>query len=112
MGKPRRKIAAQAEETTTPPTALAASQSIARVDKAQGNNLFTCSLPDGKTILVELETRLRNTIWIISGCYVLIDTKEADARDNKIDGEIVNVVRDERSWRKAPFWYSTNLLLQ
>jgi len=39
-----------------------------------------------------------------NGGYVLIDTKEANARENKIEGEIQNVVRDEREWRKESYW--------
>jgi len=43
-------------------------------------------------------------MWIKRRGYVLIDTKEADARQNKLDGEIINVVRDERVWRKEAYW--------
>jgi probable RNA-binding protein EIF1AD len=104
MGKPKRNVVAAAEETSTPPSSLTATQSIARVIKAEGNSLYSCTLPDQKTVLVELEARFRNTIWIKRGGYVLIDTKEADVRQNKIDGEIINVVRDERAWRKQAYW--------
>jgi probable RNA-binding protein EIF1AD len=104
MGRPKRNVFAAAEETATPPSALTATQSIARVIKAEGNSLYSCYLPDQKRILVELLPRFRNTIWIKRGGYVLVDTKEADARDNKLDGEIVNIVRDEHVWRKEPYW--------
>jgi len=104
MGRPKRNVFAAAEETSTPPSALTATQSIARVIKAEGNSLYSCSLPDKKIVLVELLPRFRNTIWIKRGGYVLIDTKEAGARDNKLDGEIVNVVRDEHLWRKESYW--------
>jgi len=33
-----------------------------------------------------------------------VDTKDAGVRENKIQGEILNVVRDEREWRKEPYW--------
>ena len=104
MGRPKRHVFAAAEETSTPPSALTATQSIARVIKAEGNNLYSCSLPNQKIVLVELPSRFRNTIWIKNGGYVLIDTKEADVRQNKIDGEITNVVRDEHLWRKESYW--------
>ncbi|PBP23540.1 alpha-mannosyltransferase [Diplocarpon rosae] len=104
MGRPKRNVFAAADETTTPPSELTATQTIARVIKAEGNSLYSCSLPNQKTVLVELESRFRNTIWLKRGGYVLIDSKEADARKNKIDGEIVNVVRDERLWRKEAYW--------
>jgi len=104
MGRPKRNIFAAAEETSTPPSALTVTQSIARVIKAEGNSLYSCTLPNQKTVLVELPSRFRNTIWIKRGGYVLIDTKEADARENKLDGEIINIVREEREWRKEPYW--------
>jgi probable RNA-binding protein EIF1AD len=104
MGRPKRNVFAAAEETSTPPSSLTVTQAIARVIKAEGNCLYSCSLPDQKTVLVELPSRFRNTIWIKRGGYVLIDTKEADVRQNKIDGEIINVVRDEHLWRKEVYW--------
>lgn len=104
MGRPKRNVQAAAEETSTPPLALTATQSIARVIKATGNSLYSCSLPTGSEILVELPSRFRNTIWIKRGGYVLVDTKDAEVRDNKINGEILNVVRDERAWRKEAYW--------
>ena len=104
MGRPKRNVVAAAEETSTPPSTLTSTQSIARVIKAEGNSLYSCFLPDMKTTLVELSSRFRNTIWMKRGGYVLIDTKGAEVRQNKLDGEIINVVRDEHVWRKEPYW--------
>lgn len=104
MGRSKRDVIAAADETSTPPASLTDTQSIARVVKAEGNSLYTCSLPNNKTILVELPSRFRNTIWMKRGGYVLIDTQHADIRQNKIGGEIINVVRDEHKWRKQPYW--------
>lgn len=104
MARPKRNVAAAAEETSTPPSALTATQSIARVIKGEGNSLYSCSLPNMKTILVELPSRFRNTIWMKRGGYVLVDTEGAEVRQNKIDGEIINVVRDEHVWRKEAYW--------
>lgn len=104
MGRPRRNIQAAAEETSTPPDAVTATQSIAKIVKATGNSLYSCTLPGGKEVLVELPSRFRNTIWLKRGGYVLVDTQGAEERDNKIDGEIINVVRDEKEWRKQSFW--------
>ncbi|CAG8954505.1 hypothetical protein HYFRA_00004418 [Hymenoscyphus fraxineus] len=104
MGRPKRNVVAAAEETSTPPATLTSTQSIARVIKAEGKSLYSCALPNKKTVLVELESRFRNTIWIKRGGFVLVDTKEADVRQNKIDGEIINVVRDEHTWRKESYW--------
>jgi len=33
-----------------------------------------------------------------------VDTKAFDDRDNKLGGEIVNVVRDVKQWRKETYW--------
>jgi probable RNA-binding protein EIF1AD len=104
MGRPKRNLLATAEETLTPPDALPEGQSIARVTKAAGNNLYNADFPSGKPILVELPSRFRSTIWIKRGSYVVVDTKALADRDNKLDGEIINVVRDEREWRKQSYW--------
>lgn len=109
MGKPKRNILAAAAETSTPPPNLTSTQTIARVVKAAGNSLYLCTIPNGKEVLVELPSRFRNTIWIKNGGYVLIDTKDANVRENKIEGEIQNVVRDEREWRKEPYWLVLHL---
>ncbi|KAK0636829.1 hypothetical protein B0T17DRAFT_587853 [Bombardia bombarda] len=107
MGKPKRNAQAAAEESATPPDHLTESQSIARVVRAEGNHLYTCELPNKKPLLVELETRFRSTIWIKRGGYVLIDLasmEEERAPGSKVVGEIINVVRDEKQWRKQPYW--------
>jgi probable RNA-binding protein EIF1AD len=105
MGPPRRKMLATAEETLTPPDELSNTQQIVRALKATGNNIYLVEKTDKKQMLVELPARFRSTIWIKRSSYVVIDTKGQEERDNKIEGEIVNVVRDEKAWRKAPFWY-------
>jgi probable RNA-binding protein EIF1AD len=104
MPPPRRKLQETVEATLTPPDTLASSQSIARVTKAEGNNLYSVELPSAKTLLVELPPRFRSTIWLKRGGFVVIDTKALADRDNKLDGEIANVVRDERQWRKESYW--------
>lgn len=106
MGRPKRNILAAAEESTTPPDELTPTQSIARVVKAEGNSLYTCELPSKKTVLVELADRFRNTIWIKRGGYVLVEASQSEERKNsRVLGEIINVVRDEREWRKEKYWF-------
>lgn len=107
MGPPRRKVLATAQETLTPPDELPSSQLMARAIKATGNNIYLVEYSDKTQALVELPSRFRSTIWIKRGSYVVVDTKVSDERDNKIGGEIVNIVRDEKAWRKAPFWYDS-----
>ena len=104
MGPPRRKVLATAEETLTPPDGLPDTHHIARAIKATGNNIYLIELPNKEQMLVELPARFRSTIWIKRGSYLVVDTKAQEERDNKIGGEIVNIVRDEKAWRKAPFW--------
>lgn len=109
MGRPKRTLMAAAEASTTPPDALTATQSVARVVKAEGNNLYTCALPNPgrRPVLVELDARFRNAIWIKRGGYVLVDITPAEKREKsngKVEGDIVNVVRDEREWRKQSYW--------
>lgn len=104
MGPPRRKVLATAEETLTPPDELSETQQMARAIKATGNNIYLIEWPNKEQMLVELPARFRSTIWIKRGSYVVVDTKAQEERDNKIGGEIVNIVRDEKAWKKAPFW--------
>ncbi|TKA72006.1 hypothetical protein B0A49_04152 [Cryomyces minteri] len=104
MARPKRNLLATAEETQTPPDVLSDGQSVAKVVKAAGNNLYNVELPSGRSILVELPARFRSTIWIKRGGYLLVDTNALAARDNKLDGEVLNVVRDEKQWRKMSYW--------
>ncbi|KAK4126397.1 nucleic acid-binding protein [Parathielavia appendiculata] len=106
MGKPKRAVLAAAQESLTPPGELTDTQFVARVVKAEGNSLYTCELPNGKPILVELEPKFRNTIFIRRGGYVLVDLASAEerAKTSRVMGEIINIVRDEKEWRKQPYW--------
>ncbi|MCJ1401768.1 hypothetical protein MMC11_004985 [Xylographa trunciseda] len=104
MPRPKRQLLATAEETSTPPSVLEPDQAIACVKKGEGKNLYTVELPNGTPLLVELPSRFRSTIWIKRGGFVLINTSAFDDRENKLDGEILNVVRDEKLWRKQAYW--------
>lgn len=104
MPRPKRNVLATIEDTITPPDALPASHAIARITKAEGKNLYNAELPDGKSVLAELEAKFRSTVWIKRGSFVVVDTSSLGDRENKLDGEIVNVVRDEKAWRKMSYW--------
>ncbi|KAF7193854.1 S1-like domain-containing protein [Pseudocercospora fuligena] len=110
MPKPKRNIQAVAEETLTPPDDLPQGQKIARVKSAAGNNLYNLELPgdhEGEafsTILAELPSKFRSTIWIKRGNFVVVDATALADRGNKLGGEIVNIVRDEKRWRKMKYW--------
>lgn len=104
MPKPRRNLLATAEETSTPADSLLPTQSIARVTSNAGKNLYRVELPSAKPLLVELPARFRSAIWIKRGNYVVVDTATLADRDNKLDGQILNVVRNEKDWRKMPYW--------
>ena len=100
----RRKLRNTADETLFPPDSLVSGQMIARVVKTQGKDLYTVQTPDSSTLLVELDARFRGTIFVRRGGYVLVDTTTTADRENKIQGEIVNIVRDEKTWRKQTYW--------
>ncbi|KAB5555100.1 hypothetical protein GE09DRAFT_1173890 [Coniochaeta sp. 2T2.1] len=106
MARPKRSVQAAAEDTVNPPDALTETQSLARVVKAEGNNLYTCELPNKKAVCLELEPKFRNTVWLKRGGYVLIDVGSAEERKtgSRVVGEIINIVRDEKVWRKRPYW--------
>lgn len=104
MGRSKREVLATFDETLTPPTTLPEHHMICQVVKAAGNNLF--NVRDAKTeeLLVELPAQFRSKFWIKRGSYVLVNTAAFEERDNKLDGEIVNLVGDERTWRKLSYW--------
>ena len=107
MGKPKRNLLATAEQTSSPPATLENGHSIARVRKAEGNNLYSVDLPGRKEpLLVELPSRFRSQIWIKRGGFVVVDTSAFEDRSNKLSGEIVNVVREEKQWRKQGYWFA------
>ncbi|MCJ1423132.1 hypothetical protein MMC29_001013 [Sticta canariensis] len=107
MPRPKRNFLATAEETSHPPNSLEIGHGIARVQKAEGKNLYTVQVPDQvEPLLVELPSRFRSQIWIKRGGFVVVDRSAFENRENKLDGEIMNVVRDEKQWRKQPYWPS------
>ncbi|KAF2750484.1 nucleic acid-binding protein [Sporormia fimetaria CBS 119925] len=104
MPRPKRDLHATLEQTRVPPSTLAPSETIARILKAAGNNLYSVEFPSGKTALVELLEKFRSTIFIKRNSYVVVDTTALAERENKLGGEIVNVVGDEKEWRKMGYW--------
>lgn len=105
MGKPKRNLLATAEETSTPPASLDIGYVIAKIVKGEGNNLWAVEAPGNSgTLLVELPARFRSTIWLKRGGFVVVNTNAFDDRENKLGGEIVNVVRDEKRWAKQAYW--------
>ncbi|KAF2672421.1 nucleic acid-binding protein [Microthyrium microscopicum] len=102
--RPKRTVLADATASASPPTTLEPNHVLAQVVKAQGNSLFTVTLPDGEILLVELPSKLRNTFWIKRRGYVVIDTQEFAERDNKLGGLVVTVVMDEKRWRRMAYW--------
>lgn len=109
---PRRVLNVLDDITSTPPSTLEPSQSIARIASAQGRDCFRVILPsiytpalevaDPKNVLVELASEFRGKTWMRRGGYVLVDLAK---RGKKIEGEIVNVVREEKEWRAMPYWW-------
>ena len=104
MVKSKRAINATAVEMTTPPLSLSDHHIIAKILHGEGNNLWRVGLPSGEVVLVELPTRFRSTFWLKRGGFVVIDDLAFEDRQNKLSGEIINIVRDEKLWRKQPYW--------
>jgi probable RNA-binding protein EIF1AD len=105
MVLPNRRINETAEAAATPPSALEPGHAIVRVVKAEGKNLYSVEKTDNEQVLVELPARFRSTLWIKRGGFVVIDTAAFGDRENKLAGEITNVVRNEKLWRKQSYWY-------
>lgn len=85
-----------------PPPQLLASQYIARIAKPHGNSLYTVETRSKKELLVELPVRFRNAIWVRRGGFVLVETE--GFKEGKVNGEIVEVIRDEKAWTKMNYW--------
>lgn len=100
----RTKLHSLSRETAVPPDALLPTQAIARIVSNDGRNLYTVSLPGGKTLRAELDPKFVNTVWMKRGGFVLVQIRDDAAEGGKIPADIVNVVREERAWRKMPWW--------
>ena len=61
-------------------------------------------LPSKSELLVELPMKFRNAVWVRRGGFVLIDTE--GHTNGKVNGEIMDVVRDEKVWRRLDYWFS------
>jgi probable RNA-binding protein EIF1AD len=94
------------QASNEPPDELKPTQHIARISKLHGNSIYTVELPSKSELLVELPMKFRNAVWVRRGGFVLIETE--GHTDGKVNGEIVDVVRDEKVWRKLDYW-SVNL---
>jgi probable RNA-binding protein EIF1AD len=66
-------------------------------------------LPSKSELLVELPMRFRNAVWVRRGGFVLIATE--GFTDGKVGGEIVQVIMDEKAWRKLEYWCASSILL-
>ncbi|BFZ59869.1 hypothetical protein YB2330_000890 [Saitoella coloradoensis] len=93
----------QATLASGPPDVLADGHFIARILAAQGQQIFSVELPDKSEVLVELPPKFRSTVFVKRGGYVLADLGSSE-RTNKIAGEIVEVVVEEKEWRKMSYW--------
>ena len=92
MAPPKRTVVAAAEAAMTPPDSLESNQSLARILKPEGNNLYTCELPNKKLVLLELAQRFRNTVWVKRRGYVLVEQYVGSSEENRAVGEIVKIV--------------------
>ena len=54
-------------------------------------------------LLVELPMRFRNAVWVRRGGFVLIEME--GFTEGKVGGEIVEVIMDEKRWRKEGYWF-------
>lgn len=75
-----------------------------RVLKASGNNLYEVETGTGSRSLVEMHSRFRSLVWVKKGSFVIVDRNSLASRDNKLGGEIVNIVTNEKAWRKENYW--------
>ena len=106
MPRSKRALHAAAQESENPPESLLDGQKIMRVLKPAGSNLYSVEEPSKSgSLLVEMPSRLRSMMWVKRGSFVLVDSEALASRQNKLAGEIVNVIRNEKEWRKQTYWY-------
>jgi probable RNA-binding protein EIF1AD len=104
MGRSKRNLLQTAAAAFTPPDVLPENHILARVVKAEGNNLFRVEISSKEQLLVELPAKFRSEFWIKRRGYVVVDRSALADRENKLGGEISNVVREEKAWRKMKYW--------
>lgn len=89
----------------TPPDALLPTQTIARIDKALGHSQYGCLLPSKAIVTTDLEERFRQTVRVERGNYVLVERYDPkEVTEGGAVGKIINIARDEKQWRKMPYW--------
>lgn len=89
----------------TPPDALLPTQTIARIDKALGHSQYGCVLPSKDIVTADLDERFRQTVRVERGNYVLLEHYDPkNVAEGGAVGKIINVARDEKQWRKMPYW--------
>src|SRR5271170_7759516 len=91
------------QTSNDPPSELSESQFIARIVKPHGNSLYTVEMSSKSELLVELPMRFRNAVWVRRGGFVVIETEGFG--EGKVNGEVMEVVQDEKAWRKMTYWY-------
>lgn len=104
MPRPKRNLLADVQAASDPPAELPTHHFIAQVIKGEGNNIFSVTDPFGDELLVELASKLVKSFWIKRGGFVIINPDALAERDNKLSGEIVVVLRNEKAWRKMSYW--------
>lgn len=87
-----------------PPDALLSNQVIARVDKALGHSRYACLLPTKSVVTADLDERFRQTVWVERGNYVLLEHYDPKEVEGEAVAKIVNIAKDEKLWRKMPYW--------
>lgn len=87
-----------------PPGTLLPNQVIARVDKSLGHARYACLLPSKAVLTADLDDRFRQTVWVERGNYVLLERYDPKEAEGEAAAKIVNIAKDEKSWRKMPYW--------
>lgn len=87
-----------------PPDALLPNQVIARVDKALGHSRYACLLPSKTSVTADLDERFRQTVRVERGTYVLLERYDPKDVVGDAVARIVNIAKDEKRWRKMPYW--------
>lgn len=91
---------------------LAANQHVARLAASHGKSHFTVTLADGRQSLATLHAKLKSTLWIHRGTFVVFEAAPASEQDESSSasssGLIVGVLTKEqiKAMKKDGSWPS------
>ncbi|EJU06255.1 hypothetical protein DACRYDRAFT_12978 [Dacryopinax primogenitus] len=101
----RRRNLQAATEQPPSPDSFAPNQVICLVGQSKGSNVFEVTDVTGQTLLVELPSKFRKSVWIRRGSYVIVARTE-ELSGTKLQGVIEFVITADllKEWKRKGLW--------